>query len=72
MGLGFDRNDAAGVEVVEAEAEGCEIGGEVGVEGVEEDVFLKMGFEVVGRLEVVEVCGGSSLWAWASDQFGFP
>lgn len=49
LGLRFEREDAAGVEVVEADAEGGQVGGELGVGAVEEEVLLEVGAAVVGR-----------------------
>nr|GMD92636.1 hypothetical protein Iba_scaffold405973CG0010 [Ipomoea batatas] len=48
-GFCLEGDDASGIEVVEAEPKHGEIGGELGAGSVEEDVFLSMGFEMVGR-----------------------
>lgn len=46
--LRLERENAAGVEVVEADAEGGEVGRELGVVAIEEEVLLEVGAAVVG------------------------
>lgn len=60
-GLGFDGEDGVGIEVVEAEAEYSEVGGELGVGAVEKNVFLEMGLAVVAGEDGGEALVGSGI-----------
>ncbi|KAK3011473.1 hypothetical protein RJ639_012771 [Escallonia herrerae] len=60
-GLGLEGEDGAGVEVVEAKAEGGAAGGELGGGAVEEDVLLDVGSDVVGGEQVGDFLVGGGV-----------
>ncbi|CAL9105218.1 unnamed protein product [Musa acuminata var. zebrina] len=60
-GLGLEGDDAAGVGVVEADAEDGEAGGELPGGAVEEEVLLEVGAEVVGGEGVREATVGGGV-----------
>lgn len=50
----FEREDAVAVIIVESDAENGEVGGELGVGAVEEDVLLIVRLDVVRREKIGE------------------
>lgn len=62
LGFRFEREDAEGIEVVEADTEGGEVGGELGVGPVEEEILLEVGAAVVGGEEGGEAVVGGGGW----------